>query len=689
MAGCIRAVKSEQVINELLSTRSFVKALTNSVATYCYEIVSVPQLQNYLDRRFNGYSSSDELELSHTGRSIMFGFFHQLALAVLLPFIAVWPPLADNCKALRYTPALRYRLYEYSCVAYFVTIALTSLNLYRDPPNFARDWGLLVWSVMLVSAQCQHISVAGVDNFLLDKANVVDLVASLGSLTGFMLNVCHGHDHITPTLFSICEQWPQTVPTAAWELLSLSTLLHGLRCTRILTLHPRFGPLILSVIYMTKDVVDWFVIVAFPILAFAGALHILYGDGFRDPAIEMPDECIDPDVDFENVPHGLELLVEMMLVGEGHFACFRASQHFLMGSMYSYAFLLVSTIMLVNVLIALMAKTLDGFTENLVKQFLFCKTRIICNWLLYPAIPPPFSFLSLPYYLIQGCLSLLAYLCSSCKCLSSTRARIMRLKQQLTGSRRLLPQDCALPQRWLQSVGDDPMLYLVEEIVHFKLTQENRDMQRDDFKEALFAELRELRTQLAEMQSLRTDMKELHEDFQEQKAKTSQALTKVVGSLTKAVGRRASPWLPQNGTSSEEPASNAKAQFPPDQPQPESPLMDDAPLVGLTDQARRGGLQDDNKPGLARVHPEEQQEWGGYPSSSDTPAHGNTPVGSRVSSEAPVGSSTPCVPDAKRETGKCSRATARPKSARIAARRASIPNVSSHLAVKLINKSFW
>ena len=89
---------------------------------------------------------------------------------------------------------------------------------------------------------------------------------------------------------------------------------------------------------------------------------MLYGEEYKDPSIEQGDDCIDPDVDFENTWFAIQLLVEGMLSGEGYFECLRHSGHSIMGPIYGYLFLMVTVIMLVNMLVALMSKTFDEIT---------------------------------------------------------------------------------------------------------------------------------------------------------------------------------------------------------------------------------------------------------------------------------------------------------------------------------------
>ena len=45
-------------------------------------------------------------------------------------------------------------------------------------------------------------------------------------------------------------------------------------------------------------------------------------------------------------------------------------------------------------------QTFAEVTDNVAKYFLFSKTRVLCNWQCFAAVPPPFNIFSVPYYLI-------------------------------------------------------------------------------------------------------------------------------------------------------------------------------------------------------------------------------------------------------------------------------------------------
>ena len=64
-----------------------------------------------------------------------------------------------------------------------------------------------------------------------------------------------------------------------------------------------------------------------------------------------------------------------------------------------YVYVLITCIMLVNMLIALMAKTFDNVFEAQEVHCLFLKARTISIWLQYPPVPPPLNLISVPYFI--------------------------------------------------------------------------------------------------------------------------------------------------------------------------------------------------------------------------------------------------------------------------------------------------
>ena len=133
-----------------------------------------------------------------------------------------------------------------SLLVYFALLCITELPMYRDDPLFIRDWGLLIWTIMLIFSQLHFMSIVGVSAFSSDPGQIIDIFANGCMLNGCMLQVCHGKSELLSWV-SNCESWPVTVPVAAWEVMSVGIVLQGLRCTRLIEMHPTFGPLMLAV----------------------------------------------------------------------------------------------------------------------------------------------------------------------------------------------------------------------------------------------------------------------------------------------------------------------------------------------------------------------------------------------------------------------------------------------------------
>jgi len=503
VAGCFRAVDDEEAFHRLMDSQMALEALSKCISCSCFEIVAVPQIQVFLECRFLGYSSSLELELSRREPTRFFikGLWANLLKIVLLPVVAVFPPLSD-LPGFRYQPALRYALYEGMTVVYYFLVVLSSYNIFREGSLGIRDWGLLAWTAMLLGSQLQCVFLMGVANFFSDKGNIVDIVAYVGVMTSLMLNVCHGDDSFLSSAFpNQCGDSPPRVPTAAVELLSVSVLMLGFRLMRVLTLHPSFGPLIMAVNSMSRDIAQWVSIVSFIIVAFAGAFHILYGDSFKDPLRTTPDGCFAVDSEFDEFPNALTVMIEMMLNADGQYDCFRYSAHPNLGVLYSYLMVLMTSIVLVNMLVALITKTYDEITANLTKSFMFVRSRIICEWLKYPAVPPPLNILSIPFLLVKGFLQLLVLYGRRVNRPTSpvvlkSEACLTWMNQWTKGTDK---RRATLPKSWHSNLGDDPVTALASKIEEFAIENSSEDMQKAKFQESVYDKLDTMNKELKEM----------------------------------------------------------------------------------------------------------------------------------------------------------------------------------------------
>jgi len=138
------------------------------------------------------------------------------------------------------------------------------------------------------------------------------------------------------------------------------------------------------------------------LVAFSSGFHALFKDpaGKSDHALLTGPlfSCQDYDLLYESWLMGATWLFETMLAGAGDTHCYRASSQPVIGTLLSYAFMLNAVIMLVNFLIATMAKTIDNYHGSS-SHYLFVRARTTSiEMRSWPALPP-LNLLSLPYQL--------------------------------------------------------------------------------------------------------------------------------------------------------------------------------------------------------------------------------------------------------------------------------------------------
>eukprot|EP00966_Prymnesium_polylepis_P041780 970105-Prymnesium_polylepis.1 len=322
-------------------------------------------------------------------------------MAIYPPFETWQPPcMRTGSKS---SPAKRYVLYELLNLLYTIIISSTDLNTFRADAYGVRDFGLLAWTMSAIVGHTRLIKFVGVKPYFDDIHNPFDLISMILSLGGLVLNVCTEHLLGDASMMPPGCTSDSIVPLAGRELLSLAVLMNWIKLTRLLRLHNKFGPLMLMVMRMIVDLFTWLIIAIIPILAFTFALHTLYRDPYSyENRAGEDDDCafMVPDTTFESSGDGFIFLIEAMLSADGKYRCFRESSQPIWGTGYMMLFTLLTVIMLVNMLIALMAKTFDNVFEKQEMHFLYLKVRTIDCWMRYADMPPPLNALSIPYVLL-------------------------------------------------------------------------------------------------------------------------------------------------------------------------------------------------------------------------------------------------------------------------------------------------
>jgi len=128
---------------------------------------------------------------------------------------------------------------------------------------------------------------------------------------------------------------------------------------------------------------------------------VLFHEPYGEPSNPRCVSTGNFDEEFEFWPRTLAILIEIVLQGGAvDFACVRSSSVPTVTWFLMVVFELITVIMLVNLLIALMAKSFDNMFELQEQHYLYLSSRQTSLWQQYPAVPPPLNLLSVPYTIV-------------------------------------------------------------------------------------------------------------------------------------------------------------------------------------------------------------------------------------------------------------------------------------------------
>jgi len=182
-----------------------------------------------------------------------------------------------------------------------------------------------------------------------------------------------------------------------------------LRLQRVLLVFSRFGPYTFMVFVMIDDVINYLVILLLYPIAFAALVSVLLeppsakSHPFNLEVLPV-SEFLHPDCSsFQSFPNAFIYLVEHALTGEGFFEC----AHGGLGAQpwpypaiiwaVSFAYTFFAGLLLLNMLIAMMAKSFDSVGDQKTAYYVFRYSQLVYSAANAPPGPPPFYILSVPH----------------------------------------------------------------------------------------------------------------------------------------------------------------------------------------------------------------------------------------------------------------------------------------------------
>ena len=467
LAGCIAQLETvEDPVTlwsdqgELLRRTPGQKALRIAVDCDAKVLLSQPSVQRYLQREWRGLwldrivreSDVEKEKRADTFLSSNPLLFLLVALpknALLLVIISLFPPLeewairalgmqsrGDAAQDLLHVPAVKFGFASLCDLAfcYLFTVA-SPATLWLLPWAAAALWSELRDLVrgdgaMGVGQALRHEVVATLpwrherSLYFNDMWNRLDLPAMVLATSSLSVGYYTGSEG------------------AAAPLHAVAVLLLWLRQLRLLALSPSLGPLVYMGFKMVGDVAKWLILVTAILLAYASSFTaLLRGIPAFDPAIEggtcaelharfscdAVDElakCAEAIGKLGRFGGSLRLLFEESLNGDHFFDCQELVPNGTLLLVLAYSEMVVVVILMVNMLIALMAKTFDNVWEALGVNSQYLFAQLVLSWNSQVAVPPPLLLLTIPYELLE-LLRTLGY-CVTCRGASDGYRRLDR-----------------------------------------------------------------------------------------------------------------------------------------------------------------------------------------------------------------------------------------------------------------------
>lgn len=158
---------------------------------------------------------------------------------------------------------------------------------------------------------------------------------------------------------------------------------------------------------MIKDVMKWCSVFSVFLCAFTSAQYVLYRR--QNAAIGLPygslhEEC--DTLDFEvgqSWWSSLRLMLDTVLTGDAYLQCFWQSSDWF-GMVIMMAYVVFAIILMLNILIAMMARTFEEQTELVIESSALQYAKLVLETASLPVRTPPLNLLQIPVQVIHGVL---------------------------------------------------------------------------------------------------------------------------------------------------------------------------------------------------------------------------------------------------------------------------------------------
>ncbi|KAI0225454.1 Short transient receptor potential channel 4 [Lamellibrachia satsuma] len=292
----------------------------------------------------------------------------------------------------------------------------------RGPPKSGLEWCIALYILGLWWLMFTDIVRHNIVRYFTQAWNVYTLVMLMLFTTTFVLWCLSYVD--------IQRNDKVDLPRAEWNQFDLSLISEAVFSVAFLFAFGRlmyfflishsFGPLLLSLGYMIKDIVKFMVIFIVIVLAFATGLYTLYHQYKGLSRIENGD-VIKQDTAFDSLrrslytvfwsifgyapPEYTEIVLPYKTITEGNVTRKVDNGHYFtsaVGHLVFVVFHVIGILTLINMLIAMMSNSYAKVEENAELEWKFARTKL---WTSYfgagGTLPPPFNLIPTPKFCIR------------------------------------------------------------------------------------------------------------------------------------------------------------------------------------------------------------------------------------------------------------------------------------------------
>jgi len=175
-----------------------------------------------------------------------------------------------------------------------------------------------------------------------------------------------------------------------------SCMLFNAQGLRVLQIERRIGPLVLMLKSMLVDAFLWSTLVSVTLLSFAIGLNEALRKSIEHPEL---DSCNSVAFTESFITHVARMIVSILGGGEEYIMCFSEVDDSQTAAILMTVFLGLTTIILINMLIAIMSKTFDSIFEDSENNYKVQRVRLFVAYADNADWPAPLNLLSFPYWL--------------------------------------------------------------------------------------------------------------------------------------------------------------------------------------------------------------------------------------------------------------------------------------------------